>query len=91
MVLLSKQQVACLSLLILMMIFPLKTSFLADVHGRFNRLRSGSSSSSSSTELRHVKSHGFFKGNAEKNGGDHEIFDEEKRKIHTGPNPLHNR
>ncbi|GMH29414.1 hypothetical protein Nepgr_031257 [Nepenthes gracilis] len=83
MAMLRKQQVVCLFLLLLML-FPSETPSFADGHGRFKKLRTGSSS----TKLNHVRRHDFFRRNAGKN---EEIFDDQKRKIHTGPNPLHNR
>ncbi|GMH20218.1 hypothetical protein Nepgr_022059 [Nepenthes gracilis] len=88
MLIVRKKPVVCLFFLLLVLL-PLERPFFADGHGRFNKVRSGSSS----TELRRVKSHGFFfRGNAEKNaGGDDDMFDDDKRKINTGPNPLHNR
>ncbi|GAB4851776.1 hypothetical protein Ancab_031176 [Ancistrocladus abbreviatus] len=88
MTVLRKRQLACLSLLVLMLL-PSETPVFADGHGRFNKLKSGSSSSSS--EHNYVKGQSFFKGNAKKNADDDVVFDDEKRKIHTGPNPLHNR
>jgi hypothetical protein len=51
---------------------------------RFDRFRSGSFKTSSK------KFHGTFQGNnANKNGDD--VFGDDKRKVYTGPNPLHNR
>ncbi|MBA0644954.1 hypothetical protein Gotri_011989 [Gossypium trilobum] len=39
-----------------------------------------------------VKSHGGFEANDDDDHGDEgEDFGDEKRKVYTGPNPLHNR
>ncbi|KAL4311569.1 hypothetical protein GQ457_01G038860 [Hibiscus cannabinus] len=57
-----------------------------------------SSSSSSSQEFMHVAGHshgGFHAENhghhKDEDGEEDEVFGDEKRKVHTGPNPLHNR
>ena len=54
--------------------------------------------SSNSHELSHVKSQAGFRGNNPIEDHDHhkdidgdEVFGAEKRKVYTGPNPLHNR
>lgn len=69
-------------LFVLLLLVQLETSCLADgyTYKRFGKLRSGSGSA-----LSPVKSKNLFGG-----GGDG-VFDAEKRKVHTGPNPLHNR
>lgn len=64
---------------VLLMLVQLKTCCFADGYKRFERLRGASGSDMSS-----VKSKSLF-------GGGDGVFDAEKRKVHTGPNPLHNR
>ncbi|GMI74287.1 CLAVATA3/ESR-RELATED 14 [Hibiscus trionum] len=53
------------------------------------------SSSSSSEEFVAVNgySHGGFEAanHGDEDGEEDEVFGDEKRKVHTGPNPLHNR
>lgn len=62
--------------------------------------QSSSSSSSScssfvvsafSQQLMPVESHGGFEANDNDDGDEGEDFGDEKRKVYTGPNPLHNR
>ncbi|CAO2822345.1 unnamed protein product [Amaranthus hypochondriacus] len=82
----KQQQIACLSL-ILLIILIFKTPTFAVGYGRFNKLRTGLSSN---YEINHGKQHKHStKGNAEENGD--YFFGANMRKIHTGPNPLHNR
>ncbi|XXG52869.1 hypothetical protein AAC387_Pa03g1073 [Persea americana] len=64
---------------VLLMLVQLKTSCFADGYKRFERLRGGAIS-----DTNPVKSKSLF-------GGGDGVFDAEKRKVHTGPNPLHNR
>ena len=78
-------ELACLSLLLLMLV-QLDTPCFAEGIGRFSRFKVGSSSS----ELNPVKPHGGFKGSNANKDSD-EIFGADKRKVYTGPNPLHNR
>ena len=83
----KKQQLACLSLL-LMIILIFKNPAFAVGYGRFNKFGTGFSSS----EVNHGKQKQkqvYKSGNVEENGGN--FFGDDKRKIHTGPNPLHNR
>ncbi|GAB2221668.1 hypothetical protein Droror1_Dr00012853 [Drosera rotundifolia] len=96
-----RKQMACLYLLLVLMILPWEGSKFADGSARFNKFVSGPSSNQIH---RDVQSHhgSFFKGNSEHkarshndDNGDGDDDDEglldEKRRIHTGPNPLHNR
>ncbi|KAG2683638.1 hypothetical protein I3843_10G041600 [Carya illinoinensis] len=77
-------ELACLSLLLLM-ILQLETPCLAaGSTGRLNRFKGGSG-----FQVNPVKPHGGITGNAEKDAD--EIFGADKRKVYTGPNPLHNR
>ncbi|KAB1222178.1 hypothetical protein CJ030_MR2G023441 [Morella rubra] len=80
-----RTELACLSLLLLMLL-QLETPCLAGGSGRFSSLKGGSGSGS---EINPVKPHGAYKGNADKDAD--EIFGADKRKVYTGPNPLHNR
>ncbi|GMN53147.1 hypothetical protein TIFTF001_022291 [Ficus carica] len=84
-----KRELACLSLLLLLMLLLHLESnacfaegYIGKSTGRFRR----SAISSKSHELSRVKSQtqvGFKDGD--------EVFGVEKRKVYTGPNPLHNR
>lgn len=79
-----KKEFAFFSFLLLLLIFLLmKTTILASANGsaRFGSFRSLKSAPMESTN-------GGCKGN--KDDGD-AAFDDDKRKIHTGPNPLHNK
>lgn len=78
-----RREIACLSLLLLM-ILPLETPCLAAGSGRLNRFKGGSG-----FQVNPVKPHGSITGNAEKDAD--AIFGADKRKVYTGPNPLHNR
>jgi len=94
-----RKQIACSLSLLLLIVLILKTPRFADGHGRFNKFTTGSSSSSSSQfnqVKQHKVNHEFLSPqnknnhhNAEEDGDD--IFGVDKRKVHTGPNPLHNR
>ncbi|KMT15206.1 hypothetical protein BVRB_3g063170 [Beta vulgaris subsp. vulgaris] len=94
----KQQQLACLSLLLLIILI-FKTPTFAVGYGRFNKFRSGFYSSSEINHGKHQPGHKSLSssssttnkaGNAEDQNGD-DIFGADKRKIHTGPNPLHNR
>nr|DAD42891.1 TPA_asm: hypothetical protein HUJ06_001121 [Nelumbo nucifera] len=79
-----RKEVACLFLLLLMLL-QLETPCSADGYGRFGRFRGGSASKLSAFQS---------KGIPERREGDKdgdEVFGVDKRKIYTGPNPLHNR
>lgn len=74
-----------LSLLLLTLLQLRTTPCNAAEKARFDRFKAGSTS-----EFKHFQSRAGFKGkNADKDGK--ESFGEEKRKVYTGPNPLHNR
>ncbi|KAG7962131.1 hypothetical protein I3843_09G050000 [Carya illinoinensis] len=80
-----RTKLACLSLLLLMLL-QFEAPCFADGAGRFYRSFKGGSGS----EHNSVKPHGTgFRGNADKDAD--EIFGADKRKVYTGPNPLHNR
>ncbi|XWS52590.1 hypothetical protein CRYUN_Cryun11dG0084000 [Craigia yunnanensis] len=82
--------------LLLLLLFQLESSTSTHNHGS---ARHGSFKpvSASSQQFRPVQSHGGFEaGNQDhkvKDGDDDddEVFGDEKRKVYTGPNPLHNR
>lgn len=72
------------------MLLQLESPCFAEGYGRFSRFKVGSGSGSgSASELRPAKSRGVFKANPGKDGDD--VFSAEKRRVYTGPNPLHNR
>ncbi|XVF07085.1 hypothetical protein REPUB_Repub06bG0107100 [Reevesia pubescens] len=84
---LIRRGLACLSLLLLLLL-QFETPCNAAPNGKLNRFKAGSGAGWLSTP--HFKSQGGFKGsNTGKDGED--IFGTEKRKVYTGPNPLHNR
>ncbi|KAH7844425.1 hypothetical protein Vadar_027858 [Vaccinium darrowii] len=83
----KRSELACLSLLLLMMLIELEitTPCLAD--NKFSKFKGRSQSDLNS--LKHQKD---FKGKEHKNGVQFDdVFGAEKRKVYTGPNPLHNR
>ncbi|KAJ6921419.1 hypothetical protein NC652_015353 [Populus alba x Populus x berolinensis] len=86
-----RRELACLSLLLLLLLLImslLETPCYAVGYGKFSSVKGGSRS-----ELRNnpAMSNGVggHKRNANKDGN--EIFGGDKRKVYTGPNPLHNR
>ncbi|XVE59931.1 hypothetical protein DITRI_Ditri05aG0085800 [Diplodiscus trichospermus] len=93
---------SCFYLLILLLLLLLfheycSTSAPTSTHDQPGSARHGSFkpvSSASSQRFRPVQSHGDFEaGNQDHKvkDGDDEVFGDEKRKVYTGPNPLHNR
>ncbi|XAR48296.1 hypothetical protein NMG60_11031061 [Bertholletia excelsa] len=76
-----KRELACLYLLLLILI-ELETPCLAAGFSKFG-FKGGSGSV--------MKTHKCFNGNAGKGGECDDAFGAEKRKVYTGPNPLHNR
>ncbi|KAL4611459.1 hypothetical protein ACB092_08G124900 [Castanea dentata] len=78
-----KKGFACFSLLLLILLL-LEISSSADGSATFGTFKTGSAS-----ELSNAKHKGGFGGDKDK-GGD-AVFGDEKRKVYTGPNPLHNR
>ncbi|XWS71230.1 hypothetical protein CRYUN_Cryun03dG0121000 [Craigia yunnanensis] len=92
----SRKMFTCfylLLLLLLLLLFQLESSTSTLDHGS---ARHGSFKPvpASSQQFRHVQSHGGFEaGNHDHKvkDGDDEVFGDDKRKVHTGPNPLHNR
>ena len=89
-----EELLACLSILLLIM-SHLQTSCFAVGYGKFSRFKGGRGWSASSSDHNHLStsanSNGVFRGKAHNNKGSDEIFGAEKRKVYTGPNPLHNR
>ncbi|CAL5420577.1 unnamed protein product [Camellia sinensis] len=85
---LRKEYLTCLSLLLLLMLMiEFKTPCFADGFNKFSRFKGGSVSETNS-----LKPHRGFKGNnADYKNGDDGVFGAQKRKVYTGPNPLHNR
>ncbi|KAF9594131.1 hypothetical protein IFM89_028385 [Coptis chinensis] len=80
-----RKEMACLFLLLLI-ILHLETSCIAVTSGRFARLRGGHGSNKFPIK----SSRGVIGRNGDKDDGGG-VFDVDKRRIHTGPNPLHNR
>ncbi|KAI4308217.1 hypothetical protein L6164_031315 [Bauhinia variegata] len=76
---------ACFCFLLLVL-FLFKTSSAADGSAKFQNFRSGSMPKPSSAEAEE----GFRPYQGE-DGTSDEVLGDEKRKIYTGPNPLHNR
>ncbi|KAE8037302.1 hypothetical protein FH972_009902 [Carpinus fangiana] len=78
-----RKEFACFSILLLLLLL-LQTSSSADGSARYGTFKTGS-----------VKSNGGFGGGDHKDedGHDHDpaVFGDDKRKVYTGPNPLHNR
>ncbi|CAL0323528.1 unnamed protein product [Lupinus luteus] len=75
-------------LLMLLLLSTTSSSSTAEKARRFDRFRGGSSSSS---DLKSSEFHVGVQGNkADKHIGD-QVFGADKRKVYTGPNPLHNR
>lgn len=77
-----------ISLLLLMLLLLSTTPCNTAEKARFDRFKGGSSSFG----LKSSELHGGLQGNsANKHGGGDQVFGADKRKVYTGPNPLHNR
>lgn len=77
-----RKEFACFSILLLLLLL-LQTSSSADGSARYGAFKTGS-----------VKSNGSFGGGDHKDEDGHHdqaVFGDDKRKVYTGPNPLHNR
>ena len=87
-----EELLVCLSILLLIM-SQLQTSCFAVGYGKFSRFKGGSGSASSDHHQlsTSANSNGVFRGKAHNDKNSDEIFGAEKRKVYTGPNPLHNR
>ncbi|KAJ0042720.1 hypothetical protein Pint_18506 [Pistacia integerrima] len=67
-----------------MLLLQLETPCYAEGFAKFSRFKAGPGNSHSQhTSVRGFKAHPVKKGD--------EVFGAEKRKVYTGPNPLHNR
>ncbi|GKU93479.1 hypothetical protein SLEP1_g7071 [Rubroshorea leprosula] len=87
-----RKKVACFSLLLLVLLLLIEASESAARgssarHGSFKTGNSAASHEFSPIESNGVK--GFERDHKGEDGD--AVFGDEKRKIHTGPNPLHNR
>lgn len=82
-----RKEFACFSILLLLLLLLQTTSSSADGSARYGTFKTGSSSSKLTSD---VKSNGSFGGDDD-HKDDHAVFGDEKRKVYTGPNPLHNR
>ncbi|CAK7340261.1 unnamed protein product [Dovyalis caffra] len=78
-----------LLLLLLLIMSQLETPCYAVGYGKFSSFKGGSSSEPKNNLAKSNNIGAGFKRNADKDGN--EIFGAEKRKVYTGPNPLHNR
>ncbi|KAJ6700152.1 CLAVATA3/ESR (CLE)-RELATED PROTEIN 22 [Salix purpurea] len=84
-----RRELACLSLLLLLSIMSqLETPCHAVGYGKFSSVKGGSGSELKNNPAMSNRI-GGLKRSANKDGN--EIFGAEKRKVYTGPNPLHNR
>lgn len=74
--------------LLIVLVLLLKSSAFPDGSARFGSFKTGSAS-----QFHPVESHGGFRGDNEdhEDGDDPVGLSDDKRKIYTGPNPLHNR
>ncbi|KAI4348584.1 hypothetical protein L6164_009292 [Bauhinia variegata] len=80
----GKKQMALVILsLILLALLQLRTPCNAAGKSRFKI--------ASTSHLKPSKFHGGLKGNADNKDKSDDLFGADKRKVHTGPNPLHNR
>ncbi|XWS28352.1 hypothetical protein CRYUN_Cryun25bG0061100 [Craigia yunnanensis] len=74
---------------------PLESSTSTHNHGSASYGSFKPAVSASSQQFKRVQSHGAFEPGSHahkvKDGDDDEVFGDEKRKVQTGPNPLHNR
>lgn len=86
----KRTELACLSLLLVMMMLielEITAPCFADSSNGYNKFSRFKGRSHHTNSL---KTHQDFKElNGDTNGGD--VFGAEKRKVSTGPNPLHNR
>lgn len=76
---------ACFFWLLLLVLFLFQISFAADEYSKSQSFRTGSA-----TNLNPFQA----KGSSKENSGEDDseaVLGDEKRKINTGPNPLHNR
>ncbi|PSS15741.1 CLE22p like [Actinidia chinensis var. chinensis] len=87
-----RKEVACLSLLLVLMLIDLETcSCFAEGGHIYNEFKGGSDISHEMNSP--IKTHKDLRGNVDGGGGGGGggVFGAEKRKVYTGPNPLHNR
>lgn len=80
-----RRRLACLSILLLLLLLLLQfeTPCYAGVDDKLNRFKAGSGGGLSPNFQ--------SQGQGKVGGGGDGIFGAEKRKVYTGPNPLHNR
>ena len=91
-----RKELACLSLLLLMLLGLETCSCFAD--GNIHKKFKGGSDDISHDKMNSLKKphKDFMRGNIvnpnkDGDGGGGDVFGAEKRKVYTGPNPLHNR
>ncbi|KAB1215563.1 hypothetical protein CJ030_MR4G017903 [Morella rubra] len=80
---LMRKELVCLSLLLLVLLL-LETPSSADGAAAFGTFKTGSPPSTSSN----AKPNGAFGRHKDEDGD--VVFGDDKRKVYTGPNPLHN-
>lgn len=88
----NQQKMSCVILFLLLLLLSTTPCHAAARKTRFDRLKGGSSSDD---EFKFKPSNNFHgvglqgNTNAQKDGD--QVFGADKRKVYTGPNPLHNR
>ncbi|KAG6682551.1 hypothetical protein I3842_13G148500 [Carya illinoinensis] len=80
-----RKELTCFSILLLVLLL-LKISSSVDGSATFGTFKTGSAS-----KLRNEKSKGAFGRDKDEDGDQSHVFGDEKRRVYTGPNPLHNR
>ncbi|XP_052173701.1 uncharacterized protein LOC127789011 [Diospyros lotus] len=83
-----RKELACLSLILLMLI-ELELSSPCFAEGYYNRFKGGTGGGGGGSSAASPKPQkGFKRSNGDQ---DDDLFGADKRKVYTGPNPLHNR
>ncbi|PIA60074.1 hypothetical protein AQUCO_00400746v1 [Aquilegia coerulea] len=87
-----RQEIVCLFLMVLMVLHLLEEcSCIGSDSARFARLR-GTGNGSKNIPVKSRSGFGRRNGDHKDiKGSSDDVFDDDKRKIHTGPNPLHNK
>ncbi|KAL6988048.1 hypothetical protein U1Q18_013795 [Sarracenia purpurea var. burkii] len=85
-----RKELACLSLLLLILIELLTPCFGDGNNKEFSRFKGGVGSDQRNSQ-KGFKGNSGNKKHSNGDGDDDDVFGGEKRKVYTGPNPLHNR